>query len=619
MRPNSTFSLLAALLAVVGTVISSCNLLPMRAPDAVRVEVTGGKAERPERLPLWNVWVQAQSDGQPVLPNQERAQKQLGTNENFSLIVELSGALYSRVVASKPISAELASALSNTSKAAVVLQIVAVPDRRHLYQSGPLPQVATLAVDLAKYRSLMARDQVTLTTDPAGSAPASMSDYNLGRAVFQFATRSATGLTNIALSVWIDNRPIDEMSIPICIGPNDECKRTWSPLASAGTLGQAFVQSPEASLHLLELTEDRLVGVFYCSSCQEVGGRSGYYTWDLANSADSLSRAIRTEVVPALEAAASVPRADQRQDAFRQAGRILYRAVFDSIDGVDKPHLAERAFANFVARARNNTLAPPLLYTRVIADESSAILLPLNNMLVPLPEGREQFLGYSVNTESFLPQSPIAPPPVCISRWALLVPDNRPGDPLHNARLPVDEIIPIFQKLDAKSVYEPGRLKDFRDWLDAEEKESGGIAVVTLTHHYENKLCFTSKTCDDERTIYASNVRRKFQAPSVVVLNGCGTGGQGATAFVEKFGLRGVSSIIATSVQVNEEMAGTFLKLLFAELTQHKNDTDYTISRARFDSVRRLSDETNANGTRFGPAALGYMLVGHGVVRVCVP
>jgi hypothetical protein len=56
-------------------------------------------------------------------------------------------------------------------------------------------------------------------------------------------------------------------------------------------------------------------------------------------------------------------------------------------------------------------------------------------------------------------------------------------------------------------------------------------------------------------------------------------------------------------------MGGKFLKN-FAELL--KEHPDYTVSRARFETVKALSKE-------FGPQALVFMLVGNGSLRVCTP
>jgi len=107
--------------------------------------------------------------------------------------------------------------------------------------------------------------------------------------------------------------------------------------------------------------------------------------------------------------------------------------------------------------------------------------------------------------------------------------------------------------------------------------------------------------------------------PSLAIINACGTAQSGATEFVSEFNSQGVVSVIATSTEVEPEMAGKFLSVLVDLLRSNQATRNYTISTARFEAVRKLSAMPDPNGTPYGARALAFVLVGNGALTLCVP
>jgi len=616
--------------SIVAPFLTSClALAPLRTGET-KVEVTGSSI-RPERLPVWNVWIQESTPGLKAGPDVRLARAAVGKNQPFALAILLSAATLSEAVLTKPVSPELSKALLQSSADTVSMEVISIPDKKFFRRAANAPEFAKISVNAKRYRELYKSRELSLDRPASSVSIGSVIEaggFDIGSALLEFESLSRTGLGSIAISFWVDRRPIDEMSVPVCIVETEssDCSSKRRVLAaSLGTLGQSFNSYPDASIHILELNEERLAGVLFCNMCGH-DGLEGYATWELALSSDAFLKAIRTQAMPAFEAASKfqirIPSRDApiRDAAFRTAGKLLYDIVFEPNDNERRPQASEAIFQRLVASARLTPNSPPTLFTRMIASDRDALLLPINSMLVPTADGKEEFLGFLFVVESFLTDNVYVANNACIDNWTLLLPKPIDGQPMADAVKPMEDWISRFdQPLKGSRVFVPDGIDGFRDWLSDEKSDASGMAVVTFSHHFESRLCFSGPSCDDEKTIYAANVQRRFASPSLVVLNGCGTGGAGATAFVDRFGSHGISTVIATSAQVDQQMAGHFLGILVGLLAGQAPASNYTISRARFEAVTALSKVIGDRDVPYGPAALNYILVGNGQVRACLP
>jgi hypothetical protein len=240
-------------------------------------------------------------------------------------------------------------------------------------------------------------------------------------------------------------------------------------------------------------------------------------------------------------------------------------------------------------------------------------------MRVILPGGTPEFVGFVANVQTPLEYQDYSPSSSCISRWVLFVPPENPPPKLSsqsfeavlNARRPFKDWIASFKQICPACVID--NEGDFEQWLgQSGPRESQ--AIVILSHHSANALYFSE--AKNAPHVLSSAVSGRFASPSLVILDACGTSEPGVSEFLREFNFRGVSSAIATSVQVDPVLAGKFLDTLMRLLQKHMNDEGYTIDRARFDAVRALGRAPDAG---YGATALAFVLAGNGALRLCVP
>ena len=114
-------------------------------------------------------------------------------------------------------------------------------------------------------------------------------------------------------------------------------------------------------------------------------------------------------------------------------------------------------------------------------------------------------------------------------------------------------------------------------------------------------------------------VRHRFPEPSVLILNGCGTGAS-ESDFVERFNANGMAAAIVTSTDTSGPLAGAFLKAMSDSL-ESTDAQGKTLSHAYFEALRsvsKLSVPGNQDMT-YGARALTYVLLGNGAIPICKP
>jgi hypothetical protein len=85
-----------------------------------------------------------------------------------------------------------------------------------------------MQINLAQMRKLRGEGFTLSETPYSFLANHPIAPFLFGRVTIRINTRAKTGNGNIALSVWSDQRPVDELSIPLCIvqKETDECEPT---------------------------------------------------------------------------------------------------------------------------------------------------------------------------------------------------------------------------------------------------------------------------------------------------------------------------------------------------------------------------------------------------------
>jgi hypothetical protein len=602
------------------------------------------ESSSPGKGPYWNVWQEADSDTPSFTPLPALVRG----GKNYSLFIDLSAIRYaiSSYVTSPRIGALLKTALDTKPGASSKIELVLIPDGEFVELQSASDMNQSVSIDLKKWRAAgktdfpKATDAFTILKD--NPEP----DFRFGHTVFGLRTKEKKGKGYVGISVWVDERPVDEISVPICvvesISPEaiSECgqlKPTEYSFRGVNPFGDGTL--PDGALHLVQLNSSTLAGVLYCKGCP-LQNHNKYLTWILRNSPQSLRDGLNNQVVIPFEHASGEDEKVNKQ--LMDGGKALYSLIFqDNNPGRVEPSEAENAFRGFISRANrskqsakddgspaqsgNGPPSPtsvtatnqdkkrrPSLFVRMLpASPDIAYSVPLDLMVVPMPDGQQEFVGFNVKVESPLEIQDYSVQPSCIDNWRLFVPgpDFVEGSPMRRAVQPFLEDVAIFHAW-SKHAKVDFTVDDFGGWISTRAKSPVGTAIVTLSHHASGKLCFTDESCQGE-SVKEANIWRGFPYPSFAVINACGTSAPGASEFVRHLNARGVQTIIATSAAVDGAMAGQFLHLLVVRLQKYSSP-NYTVSDAKFDAVQDL----RAN---YGPKALVYSFLGNGSLRACVP
>ena len=172
--------------------------------------------------------------------------------------------------------------------------------------------------------------------------------------------------------------------------------------------------------------------------------------------------------------------------------------------------------------------------------------------------------------------------------------------------------------------------------LGGDVRPAGVLAL--LGHQDKNRFYY-----DDDDSAYSVGITARWEYPSLVILNGCKTGGVGATDFVEKLGANGVGAVVATAIGVDPGMAADFFVCLDEELAKRRaeeEDSGYEgpAVRDRSNLLGDILEETKLclrdkkpwefdKDTRWpsmarnltARLALAYNLVGNPGIRICPP
>jgi Carboxypeptidase regulatory-like domain len=583
--------------------------------------------QRTFTTPVWNVWAERSAS-----PPSFKPLPKLLVNSSYSLIVDLSALTYDSLagVYSQAASKDLSQALEHGDPSAT-LDILSIPDEAYFVPLASNQRVQSMVVDLAQMRKLRTSGFRLEETSFNFLASHPVAPFLFGRMAIRINTRSKIGNGNIALSVWSDQRPVDELSIPLCIVQKETDNCSEAPAVTTSFRGVstfAHGNYPSGALHLVELGSDLLVGIFRCNACAQETHRQ-YYTWRLDNSSAQLSRTLTSQIIPTFENALQLKNQADQEREFQKGGTALYNAIFSSDSETNAPKPAEDAFRLFLGSALAAHQQDPKktwsLFLRLLPTNSDTVFsVPFDLMWAKFPDGTTDFLGRHVKVSTPLEIQDYMPPSACVSQWALFVPpaSTDSQDALYAGLLAVSDSIKSFKKSPNQVAIFDGSdaITSFDTWLGRDIDDPKSYGLVTLSHHTQDRLCFDDELCPST-SVLAGDIKRGLTRPSIAILAGCGTARPGATEFIRKLNGHGVSAVIATSATVLAPMAGKFLAILIRLLKEHSSDTNYTIDQAKFEAVNELSRTPVADGSTitYGAPAFMFTFLGNGNLRLCTP
>ncbi len=561
----------------------------------------------------WNVWAEdAGGRSFRPVPFLKLASDYLVTLDLAAFTYERSGVHSSLVPTSfrEIVQGWLDGRLQDVNLTVVMLHDPAAFER-------PSEPVQPLRVDLRKVATSITR----ISGDPFDAMralpPRDTPQFTFGRVEFDVRTGVQVGSASLSFSIWAKGRPVDEMTAHVCIAPDqataDERCREKGYVAY-GLKGVDLVRlategasAPDAALHFVEMPH-RIYGVLWRKAEPEV-----FLSWplDLDTTASWLEDYLGTRVLPAFFT--------EKEDGLLNVGEGLYNVLFP--DKPDNPEAAEarKAFDGFVRdyprvswEPQPTFLAPSIFVRMVLPSLRTDLMVPLGLMAV-----NNDFVGYSFRVETPLPLQTYESATACVSRWVIVVPPVTAGGPLQKARAVIKDRIEKWKQV--ATVHQA--MPPFRQWLTREGPETGPLALAVTSHHGRDTIWL-----EENDKLFSKEIRRNLPRSSIAILNGCGTGGPGATDFVGELNKRGVSAVIATSTPIAGGLAGTFIDCLSRLVEADSGAAAFSLSQAHFAAVhcarnRKVGSDTMDPDTKetYGGRALAYMLLGNGSLRLCSP
>ena len=558
----------------------------------------------------WNMWPQPKNADwlTPVVA--------LSPGTEYTMHVDLSHVAYDfrgvDYVKVRQEFAQLVAEAKRVGKVELVLDPVLLTDRR--FFTTPAHVLEKIKIDLQHVQEFelgaKPRDpDATLAALEDEASP----DFLISRIVFELETTAARGWASFGLSFWHKGRPFDELIFHRCVGRVADCPESERP--SGTSLGGSELfdltsdtssRRPDAALHLIELSERQVVGVFARNTTEEAAEFQNYHVWNLDLPTDELLEHMH-----------------HLQESFGKAtknpvsvGKALTNLILPRSSDADNARSAVLAFLNEHPYTMPFAENRPTLFVRFLRNRSGEDpLFPIG--LLNLSNDDSGFLGYRtlihtpLNAQSYGVVS-------CPTNWQTVLPVESKDPILKDAREKISNLkTPLsdvpYLETQGSPIPVLSQMKNFVDWIGPEFKspdDENGLPSVILTvvsHHDHSKIFF-----EEEDPADALNVSAKFQGPSIAILAGCSTGVPGAGGMVNKLNEAGFRSIIATNTGISGKLAGELVDRMIDRLENAVNPP--TIGEL-FGQVQR----DFAQETKFGPEILSFTLAGNPDATICLP
>lgn len=612
----------------------------------------------------WNAWAEEPPFGPLSLFGRRYKPEQTlrEGGKKYDVVIDLApiayrlGAAVATSEASETVTEVLARAAAMADE--YELRLLILPDDEYFKLDGS----RDIAFDI-NLKKLREKDS---PAHPATLAEAA--DSEIGRAVFRVQTRDRIGRGNIAVSIWDQDKPVDELVLSFCVGPvSPQCTGTSSVSNGLAGVDSARLTpggefSPDAALHFIEMERGgarTLRGVLRRRS----DPKGEYYVWDIDRSVEEL-RANTLTFADTWEVVSHYP----DEDLFRTRGDDLFTMIFPQ-DSSGRE--ASRRFVDFVrtstAQRERDGYAPSLFIRMVALQRGAPFMLPFGLLAVPAaadpgaadnavgarddaarppanvapvalaavdtdtetdaaggpatapgegPTARTLTqIGFDIRIEMPLPWQSYAPSAECLSRWIVAMPDENAD--LDTALRAALNNRGAFRRWDLQRLAPAGKsfakMTDLDAYLRAEQ-HLDATGIVITGHHSNNQIFFNQFRND---AMVPTAIKAQFEEPSLVILNGCNTAGATTTEFIQSFNQHRVRTIIATNTSVDGRVAGQFLDCFTLELLKAQDGRP--VSEAFSGAIRCLRGRSDGNGKLIGSRALTYVLLGDGSLRICPP
>jgi hypothetical protein len=529
------------------------------------------------------------------------------SKSDYEVILDLAAFQYApkdKSVAAHPAGSGLLEWVKHQKKDPVRLKILMVPDPTML--SGGGNRVQNLDINLGQLRKYLSGGKHKIPKDPFASLRKNpKSDFRFGHAQFEFHTGSREGLAYVGLSVWANEKPLDEIILPVCISNAGDAESCDSPSAGSTYHSDPLnavplaldKEVPAAALHFFEFDSDRTIGVLRVKEDE-------YLTWTIDKLTASLGDFINKTLLKNFDK-------EVADAALEETGYALYNLLLpprDS-DAIKARDAIQNLAATRLKMSGSLANAPPIMVRIAPRRADDAFFVPLGMVAVPV-DGQKHFLGDLFRVLSPLPYQSYQPEQACISRWVMVMPPDEDQSPreLVEARNQLTSWANACQGADCIDT-----IPKFESWIGDPTPEKQSTALLILGHYVDDSFTFDHKVF-----VAQSAIAKPFQIPSLAILDACGAAAPGADGFIKMLNTAGFQAIVATTTTVAPVMAGQYFNLLAKELEKHKAETDYTISKAHFDAVRALrAAQAGSTASPYGAKALIYSLLGNGGLRLC--
>lgn len=429
---------------------------------------------------------------------------------------------------------------------------------------------------------------------------------------FRLQTRDRTDYGSLAIVVYRNGRPIDQIPLRICVA----CRERELVVVD-DTVDKYLARflndtdkEPESdvALYVLDLSDDLSTGILTLKTGPE---EFSYDPWPLrhraaANVRDSIAKTYAPVLGKTSDAAALAAK-----------GEELARAIFPGEKGT-----ALRArLEEFLTRTRPPGTPRPSFFVRITGvTDRSPIVFPVGLMAMKSITDGTGFIGRHARVVMPLEEQNYGVFGQCPQNILNLLPDSTVDDAaLKRARAALGDVTSERWRNAAREDHRWSSGGSFGRWLLGNPRLDSG-AMFLLAHHSNDSLW-----TDSNDTVEAHAVDgRIFQSPSWVVLNGCSTRTESSgSSFALKFNQSGAQAVIATHSAVDGALAGTYFRCLDDVLTKAADDPGYDLGRAHLDATfcvwDRGSDGEPAapEQRRWGPNALKYTLLGNQSLRAC--
>jgi len=231
-------------------------------------------------------------------------------------------------------------------------------------------------------------------------------------------------------------------------------------------------------------------------------------------------------------------------------------------------------------------------------------ILPIGLMAVRAEPPEPAFLGLEFRVEMPLDVQDYSSTQTCASNWVMLVPPD--NSEFATVRERIGPRLEHWEK--SRTVFED--IPPFREWARSDDAKTASTVLATLSHHDRDRLYFASES------IMSTGFHRRFNHPSIAILDGCGTGNMGAADIVRALNQRGVSAVIATSTEISPALGADFLASL--DDTLNGSPAPMPLELAMFTTLRTLAQKSRSPASGpYGPLVLTYALLGNGQLPVC--